>query len=220
LVGEIYEDLAKYCNFSGILFHDDALLTDYEDVSPEALRTIGEKWGLPTAQASLRGSPQMRMKWAKRKTDLLVEWTHYLADKVRYYRPDIKTARNYYALPILEPQSEEWYAQSLPTALATYDYVAVEAMPFMEKAKNPDAWIEELVDKIAKYPDGLKKTVFELQTVDWNTRQKIPMDVFLQQYKIISTKGGIHLGYYPDNPFEDYPRLEIMESAFSLPKFP
>ncbi len=219
-VGEIYEDLAKYCNFSGILFHDDAILTDYEDVTAQALGVVGKQWKLPTTQNQLRENPEIRMKWAKQKTQLLVEWTDFLAGKVRYFHPDLKTARNYYALPILQPDSEEWYAQSLPSGLAAYDYVAIEAMPYMENAKNPDAWLEELVRRVALHPDGLRKSVFELQTIDWKTRQKIPMETFLRQLQLIRDRGGIHLGYYPDNVFEDYPHLADMERAFALPRFP
>jgi len=220
VVGEIYEDLAKHCHFAGLLFHDDAILSDYEDVGPLALKVVARQWKLPTVEKQLREPATMRMAWAKHKTHALIEWTDSLAEKVRYYHPDIKTARNYYALPILQPDSEEWYAQSLPTGLAAYDYVAVEAMPFMEKAENPDAWLAELVKKIAAHPDGLRKTVFELQTLDWNTQQKIPMETFLNQLRLVQKLGAIHLGYYPDNVFEDHPRQEDMESAFALPRFP
>ena len=219
-VGEIYEDLAKHSHFSGILFHDDALLSDYEDVTPLALKVVGSEWKLPTTEKLLREIPKTRMKWAKHKTQALIQWTDYLAAKVRYYHPDIKTARNYYALPVLQPDSEEWYAQSLPTGLEAYDYVAIEAMPFMEQAENPDTWLEDLVKKVAAQPNGLSKTVFELQTVDWNTQKKIPMATFLKQLKLIQGMGAIHLGYYPDNVFEDHPKLEEMESAFALPRFP
>ncbi|MFM8332327.1 MAG: poly-beta-1,6-N-acetyl-D-glucosamine N-deacetylase PgaB [Candidatus Methylumidiphilus sp.] len=220
VVGEIYQDLAKHCHFSGLLFHDDAILSDYEDVGAQALKVVAERWHLPTAERQLRVPADMRMRWAKHKTQALIDWTDYLTAQVREYRPDIKTARNYYALPLLQPDSEEWYAQSLPTGLQHYDYVAVEAMPLMEKAENPDRWLEELVKKVAAQPQGLAKTVFELQTVDWNTQTKIPMDVFLRQLRLVQQLGGIHLGYYPDNVYDDHPRLEDMEHAFALPSFP
>ena len=220
LVGEIYEDLATHCQFAGILFHDDALLTDYEDVTPQALRAVDKQWKLPVTQKELRENPTMLMKWAKHKTQLLIEWTDYLASKVRYYHPDIKTARNYYALPIMQPESEAWFAQSLESGLAAYDYVAIEAMPFMEKADNPNRWLEELVTQVARHPNGLKKTVFELQTVDWNTHEKVPMEIFAKQLQLIQSLGAINIGYYPDNVFENHPRQEDMEKAFALPEFP
>ncbi len=35
---EIYEDLARYASFNGILFHDDAVLTDVDDAGQETTR--------------------------------------------------------------------------------------------------------------------------------------------------------------------------------------
>ncbi len=40
-ITDIYEDLARHASFSGILFHDDAVLTDFEDVSPKAVAAGG-----------------------------------------------------------------------------------------------------------------------------------------------------------------------------------
>jgi biofilm PGA synthesis lipoprotein PgaB len=219
IIGDIFEDLAKYSNFSGILFHDDAILSDFEDVTPEGIAWAKAR-DLPDNAESLRATSEMRMTWAKNKTAALVDWTRELAGKVRYYRPDIKTARNYYALPLLQPNSEEWFAQSFDSALAGYDYVAVEAMPFMEKAEVPEQWLRDLVKTVSARPDGLRKTVFEFQTVDWNTREKIPMATFLAQLKMVQNLGGINLGYYPDNVFIDHPRQEDMEEYFALPRFP
>jgi biofilm PGA synthesis lipoprotein PgaB len=136
---------------------------------------------------------------------------------VRIYRPGIKTARNFYALPLLKPYSEEWYAQSFTTFLAHYDYVAIEAMPFMEDAKNPRQWLTQLVKAASKYPQGLKQTVFELQSTNWKTGQKIPMPVFIEQLELLKKLGVNHIGYYPDNVFEDQPRLTDLQQHFSLP---
>lgn len=214
-VMEIYEDLAKHCNFDGVLFHDDGILNDFEDVAPAALKMAQEAWGLPPQPESLRATPVTRMAWAQHKTELINQFTDELSSRVRLYRPGIKTARNIYALPILKPFSEEWYAQSFKSFLAHYDYVAVEAMPFMEEAKQPEQWLLDLTKAVAKEPDGLKKTVFELQTVDWKTNQKIPMPTFIAQMRLLEKQGVKHLGYYPDNVFEDQPKLADLQKYFS-----
>ena len=219
-VAEIYEDLAKYCNFDGILFHDDGILSDYEDVSPLALSFAKEVWGLPDQFEKLHATSGMRMVWARHKTGLINQFTDELADRVRIYRTDMKTARNFYALPLLKPYSEEWYAQSFSTFLAHYDYVAIEAMPFMEEAKNPLQWLTQLVKTAAKQPDGLKKTLFELQSVNWKTDEKIPMPVFIEQLELLKKLGVRHIGYYPDNVFQDQPRLTDLQQHFSLPVLP
>ncbi len=219
-VAEIYEDLAKYCNFDGILFHDDGILSDYEDASPQALAYTKEVWGLPDQFEQLHASSAMRMAWAQHKTELINQFTDELASRVRIYRPGIKTARNFYALPLLKPYSEEWYAQSFSSFLAHYDYVAIEAMPFMEEAEDPKQWLSQLVKAAAKQPEGLKKTVFELQSTNWKSQQKIPMPVFIEQLELLKKLGVNHIGYYPDNVFEDQPRLTDLQQHFSLPVSP
>ena len=219
-IAEIYEDLAKHCNFDGLLFHDDGILSDYEDVSPLALSFTKEVWGLPDQFEQLHSTSKLRMAWAQHKTELINQFTDELASRVRIYRPGIKTARNFYALPLLKPYSEEWYAQSFSSFLAHYDYVALEAMPFMEEAKNPKQWLTQLVKAAASQPEGLKKTVFELQAVNWKTQQKIPMPIFIEQLELLKTLGVTNIGYYPDNVFQDQPRLTDLQQHFSLPVLP
>lgn len=215
-VGDIYEDLAKYCDFNGLLFHDDGILSDFEDVSSLALDYTQKVWGLPSEFEKLHATSDMRLRWAQYKTELLGQFTDYLTERVRYYRPYIKTARNFYALPLLQPFSEEWYAQSFPAFMTHYDYVAVEAMPFMEEAKEPNQWLTELVKKTAAYPQGLNKMVFELQAVDWKTKKDIPMQTFGEQFKLLRKLGAKHMGYYPDNVFHDHPKLELMKDFFPV----
>ncbi|MDO9103798.1 MAG: poly-beta-1,6-N-acetyl-D-glucosamine N-deacetylase PgaB [Methylovulum sp.] len=219
-VAEIYEDLAKYCNFDGVLFHDDGILSDYEDVSPVALAFTHQAWGLPGQFEQLHATGAMRLAWAQHKTELISQFTDELANRVRTYRPGIKTARNMYALPLLKPYSEEWYAQSFETFLAHYDYVAIEAMPFMEEAEHPLEWLAELVSKAAAYPGGLDKTLFELQAVNWKIQQKIPVAVFIGQLEWLKQHHAKHIGYYPDNVFQDQPPLKALQHSFSLPNLP
>ncbi len=217
-IGEIYEDLAKHCDFNGILFHDDGILSDFEDVSPLAMELSHNVWGLPAEFDKIHASSELRLRWAQQKSELIGQFTDYLADKIRFYRPYIKTARNFYSLPLLKPYSEEWYAQSFPVFLRHYDYVAVEAMPFMEKAEDPKKWLAELVQKTAEYPKGLEKMVFELQAVDWGKQQDIPMPVFTEQFKLLKKLGAKHIGYYPDNVHNDQPKLEELKKFFPVVK--
>ena len=217
-IGEIYEDLAKHCDVNGILFHDDGILSDFEDVSQLAMDYTHNVWGLPAEFEQIHATSVLRLRWAQEKTELIGQFTDYLADKVRYYRPNIKTARNLYALPLLMPYSEEWYAQSFPAFLKHYDYVAVEAMPFMEKAEDPKKWLLELVQKTAAYPQGLEKMVFELQVVDWEKQQDIPMPIFTEQFQLLKKHGARHIGYYPDNVYHNQPKLEELKNFFPVSK--
>jgi poly-beta-1,6-N-acetyl-D-glucosamine N-deacetylase len=215
-IGDIYEDLAKHCDFNGLLFHDDGILSDFEDVSAPAMDVAHNVWGLPAEFEKIHASSELRLQWAQHKTEYISQFTDYLTDRVRFYRPYIKTARNFYALPLLKPYSEEWYAQSLPTFLKHYDYVAIEAMPFMEGAEDANKWLAELVKKTAEQPNGLNKMVFELQAVDWKKQQDIPMTVFTEQFQLLKKLGAQHIGYYPDNLHHDQPKLEELKKFFPV----
>lgn len=52
-IGDLYEDLARHAIFDGILFHDDAVLSDFEDASPGALAAYRAA-GLPADIGQLR----------------------------------------------------------------------------------------------------------------------------------------------------------------------
>jgi poly-beta-1,6-N-acetyl-D-glucosamine N-deacetylase len=86
----------------------------------------------------------------------------------------------------------------------------------MEKAEKPDLWLKELAQKVAAEPQGLAKMVFELQTMDWNTQKPIAMETFKNQISILRKAGARHLGYYPDNVFNDQPALNTLNQVFAV----
>src|SRR5690606_16474571 len=53
---EVYEDLSRHALFSGILFHADAMLSDFEDAGPQALAAY-RAVGLPGSIQALRAVP-------------------------------------------------------------------------------------------------------------------------------------------------------------------
>ncbi len=221
-VGDLYEDLAIHCIIDGVLFHDDGIMSDYEDASPAALAYGHAKWGLSTNVDVLRATPAGRLEWAHHKNEFMADYTDELAARVRLWRPNIRTARNLYSRPVIQPDAEEWYAESLPVFLAHYDYVGIEAMPAMENVADADAdaWLRNLVAVVKATPGGLDKVVFEQQSTDWRTKEPLPMPVFLNQLKVLRDAGAVHLGYYPDNEYRDQPRLEDLKRDFAVPVEP
>ncbi len=220
LIAGIYEDLAKHAIFDGILFHDDATLSDYEDASPWALDYYSREWGLPKSISEIRRNPAYLIKWTRLKIGFLTEFSLELADVVREFLPRLKTARNLYAEVALNPDSEKWFAQSLPDFLFNYDYTAVMAMPFMENAEKPLQWQNNLVQQVAKQPHALQKTVFELQSFDWRTSKKVDSHVLAQQMKLLQLQGVLNFGYYPDDFLNDSPSFDVIKPFFSLQAFP
>ena len=220
IVQEIYEDLATHAHFQGLLFHDDAYLSDYEDASETARRIYQQQWHLPASLSAIRSDPKLFSQWTKRKTATLIYWTQTLADRVRYYRPTVKTARNLYAEVVMNPAAQNWFSQSLQSFLSSYDYTALMAMPFMEKARRPEQWLKKLVSRVSAIPGALPRTVFELQSVDWRVQEPIGSTRLRKQMRLLQSLGVRNFGYYPDDSSQDYPLIGKIRPIISLSDYP
>ena len=147
-VKEIYEDLSRAATFDGVLFHDDATLSDYEDASSFALAAYKD-WGLPPSVEKIRASDDMIGRWTIMKINAIDTFAKELADTVRAESPALKTARNLYARVVLDPKAEVWYSQAFENSLANYDFTAIMAMPYMEKAADSKAADSKAADSKA-----------------------------------------------------------------------
>lgn len=194
-VAEIYEDLAVNSYFEGLLFHDDAYLRDDEPAGAS-----------PSTPAQ--------------RTDTLIAATLTLRDAAQRWRPKLVTVRNLYARPVLEPSSEAWFAQRLGAFLDRYDYVALMAMPWIEESRRPEAWLDDLVATVAQHPNGLQRTIFELQTVDWRSKKPIPPARLNAIVRRLQAQGARHLAWYPDDFIADRPPLGAAREAMSARSFP
>jgi len=195
IVNGIYEDLAANSYIAGLLFHDDAYLRDTE------LADLGNGQAEPRTQA-------------------LIDFTLELKASAEKWRPKLKTVRNLYARPVLEPASQAWFAQRLDLFNHAYDYTALMAMPWMEGSGKPEAWLDALVGAVRAHDPQLTQTLFELQTVDWNTRQPIPGERINAIIRRLQAQGVRHLGWYPDDFIGDHPRLPDARAGMSARSFP
>lgn len=209
----LYQDLAKSSTFNGILFHDDTTLSDYEDASPDALKAYA-KAGLPTDLEEMRNNDAEMEKWTKFKTNYIDNFALQLAGEVRQYQPFLVTARNLYAQVALNPYAENWYAQSLEQSLKRYDFTAIMAMPYMEQAPDKDKFYQDIVNRVKSYPNGLHKTVFELQAENWRTSEPVPSEELGDTIQSLYKQGALHIAYYPDDPIKQHPDVDIMRKAF------
>ena len=124
---------------------------------------------------------------------------------VRAQHPALRTARNLYAQVALNPRAEVWYAQSLDNSVARYDFTAIMAMPYMERAADHGAFFHDLV-RAAQDRGAMRKVVFELQAVDWrDDGRPIPSEELAATIRNLYRMGASHVGYYPDALFLDHP---------------
>jgi biofilm PGA synthesis lipoprotein PgaB len=226
---EIYEDLARSSSFEGLLFHDDAVLSDFEDVSPAAIAAYVAA-GFPPSIAAIRRHGDVFRRWTDFKTDALIELTQEIAERARQFRTPLRVARNIYARPLLEPESVDWFAQDYDRFLKAYDRVVVMAMPLMEGvgASGSDGFLRRLVGVAAARPGGLRRTVFELQSVDWHDQgagpagpaSAIPAETLAREMRLLEASGARSFGYYPDDFPRGEPELPVIRAAFSLATHP
>lgn len=213
VVRDIYADLARSAAFDGLLFHDDVTLSDYEDASPFALAQY-RAWGLPTDLAAIRADDRLLGRWTTLKTEALEQLTLQLAEVVRADQPALQTARNLYAQVVRNPHAEAWYGQSLNDALRDYDFTAVMAMPYMEKAADPNAFLADLVQQVRQQPHGLEHVLFELQSTDWAQHRDLDSERLAAQLKLLYRLGARHTGYYPDNLQRGTPDPDVLRPVF------
>lgn len=205
IIKSIYNDLSFYAKFNGILFHDDAFLTDFE--------------GAEGNHAEGMVSPQ-----AKQKTQDLIQLTHQLTDALKPYflrgSYSLKTARNLYASVITNPNAEEWLAQNLKTLTDNYDTTAIMAMPYMENEQpisqeEAYQWFSSLIENV-KAQAPLDKVLFEFQAVNWRTQKPIPESELIDWMKLLQKNHIYSYGYYPDNFLTNQPDLNKMKPYFSV----
>jgi len=216
VIREIFQDLARYNPFEGIIFHDDITLNDFEDDGPDA-RSAHRGWGLPGPVSAIREHDDLIGRWTILKINFLDEFAHEVAEIVRTEKPTLLTARNLYAQVALDPRAETWYAQALENSLRNYDFTAIMAMPYMEGATDPMQFQRDLAVAVKRFPEGLRKVVFELQSVDWRHDQRaVPTDELVRSIELLYGLGALHVGYYPDMMFDSHPDPVAMRRVFSL----
>ena len=205
IIKSIYNDLSFYAKFNGILFHDDAFLTDFE--------------GAEGDHAEGMVSPQ-----AKQKTQDLIQLTNQLTDALKPYflrgSYSLKTARNLYASVITNPNAEEWLAQNLKTLTDNYDTTAIMAMPYMENEQpisqqEAYQWFASLIENV-KAQAPLDKVLFEFQAVNWRTQKPIPESELIDWMTLLQKNHIYSYGYYPDNFLTNQPDMSKMKPYFSV----
>lgn len=226
LLGDLYEDLGRSSYFHGVIFHDDATLNDFEDASPSALAAY-EKAGFGRDIGAIRADATKMQAWTRFKSRALTDLTLELAQRVKkQHGPQIVTVRNMYALPALKPESEEWFAQNLDDFLQAYDWTAVMAMPLMEGVASSQAidWLGELVQAVARHPEGLRRTIFEVQAVDWEAKGSAPREIKSEQIaqwlNALSAQGARHVGYYPDDFVRNHPEMNVIRPEITTNWYP
>jgi poly-beta-1,6-N-acetyl-D-glucosamine N-deacetylase len=85
----------------------------------------------------------------------------------------------------------------------------------MENESDPSLFYKNLIEMVKSKPDGLKKTIFELQATDWRNNSLIPSQEMADTIRSLYDLGAIHVGYYPDNIHQKHPDPAILRPVFN-----
>lgn len=216
-IRDIYDDLARYSSFNGLVFGADATLNAYEDTSAAALAVYGS-WGLPRDIAQIHASDDLMRRWASRKTTYLNAFTNQLAERVRAYQGggNVLTVRILPAEAVFDTNAERNFSQSLASSVANYDFVALAASPATAGERPGDGWLDKLAETVKKHQGAPAKTVFELSSVNRQTQQPVEASVLRAQMKRLNAAGVVHLGYGPDDFLANRPDTTVLRDVMSV----
>jgi biofilm PGA synthesis lipoprotein PgaB len=216
----IFRDLAAYVDFDGVLFQDDAYLTDEEDFHPAAAATFKKIFGRELSASSI-SDDSLKIKWRSLKTETINRFIEKLAKTIRTYRPSAKIARNIYSEAVNNPKSQDWFSQNLESYLRSYDYTVVMDYSHMEKIGSrarAKKWMKNLFDRVKKY-NGTDKVIFKVQAFDWEKDRWIDEATIKEELTHFLALGARHIAYYPDGVVEDKPRRDAIASIISGQEF-
>jgi biofilm PGA synthesis lipoprotein PgaB len=216
----IFRDLSAYVDFDGVLFQDDAYLTDEEDFHPGAAAAFQKAFGMELTPSSI-GTGDMKRKWMEFKTEALDRYISELVETIHAYRPTAKTARNIYSEPVTRPASQEWFSQNLESYLKRYDYTVIMAYSSMEKIggrARTREWMRDMVDRV-KELKGSDKVIFKLQAFDWRKNRWIRETTLKEEMAYLLSLGARHIAYYPDGAIEDKPEGKAIGDIISGREF-
>lgn len=154
------------------------------------------------------------------RTRALIDFTDEITKRVQRWLPQVRTARNMFALPVFEPKAEAWTAQNLATFNEAYDFTAIMAMPQLDKQSDKIGWYRNLARKVAATPGAFESTVFEFASHDWRTNKPIPAAEMGQRMRTVQSEGAWHIGYYPDDFLHNRPDLETIRPFISASDYP
>ncbi|MFD1561866.1 poly-beta-1,6-N-acetyl-D-glucosamine N-deacetylase PgaB [Paraburkholderia silviterrae] len=215
-VRDLYEDLGKYSAFNGVLFGEDATLSDFEDDGRHARQTYAS-WGLPGNVEQIRANPEMMKRWGAQKTRYLLDFTKELRQIVldSQNSDEVLTVRTIFPDVLLDPGNEARYAQNYPTFVSAYDFVGLLAMPSRQGITSVDSWLDKLGRVVQAVPDGPRRTVFLLEATDSQTGDSVPTTRLTDQMRHLREEGMVSYGYYPDNFAHDLPNAVALTDVMS-----
>jgi biofilm PGA synthesis lipoprotein PgaB len=220
-IKDIYSDLAIYTHIEGIHFHDDGRMNELEDANPAASLVYREVFGPDFSIDIAQEDPVLLWQWSEFKAAALIDFSLELQAAAEKFRPMLRTSRNLFASSLLDERGTVYLAQNFDEFLSSYDYVTVMAMPMLEGAPSAGVFYKELIAAVNERPDAFKRTVFQLQTVDWRDgHEPVSSAELSAQMRRLQSQGVRNIAYYPDDFLKNHPSSDELMQGMSLSDHP
>ncbi|MCS4532846.1 poly-beta-1,6-N-acetyl-D-glucosamine N-deacetylase PgaB [Neisseria montereyensis] len=204
-VVDLYEDLAFNSRFNGLVFGEDSLIAG--DGGNIAMKR-------PVSDVVLEGQQRSN----------LINYSNLLKQAVLKYSfngpQELKTVRNLY-VEGNDIEVKQRLTAYLPLFTQNYNYTAIIAMPYESggvktNRQAAEKWMSGLVADVKDSGVPLDKTVFELQSVDVDTRQPIDSREMVSWMQLLRKEGVKNLAYSPDDYLGNQPLMENVRPIFSV----
>ena len=222
LVATLYEDLAKAMpSVAGVIIGDDATMASNEDAS---VLLPGARW--PNSEATADSHPRLHFPMnARDRTLALIDFGKVVTNAMHRYTnvsESFSVGRNLYARALTHPDNtEQRFAMAMQPFLNAYDWVALEAMPYLDDTPLPaNQWLQNLIALAAAYPNGLERSVFFLQARNWKQRSWISDQQLNQWISLCKNNHALNIGICPDDFIGKHPSIDAIYPNFSLHRFP
>jgi poly-beta-1,6-N-acetyl-D-glucosamine N-deacetylase len=138
------------------------------------------------------------------KAKTMTDFTITLAQALKKYHPNLLTARYLPISSVVSDTTIKGLSSSYQEYLNTYDYTVLAAT-----SDTSDT-------NILKNSNGLRRTIFEISTIDLKTSKKIDEKTLSEQFTLLRIQGARNLAYYPYSFSNNHPTVDGIKESFSL----
>lgn len=185
---------------------DDKIKDIYDDVGKNAPRVAGIIFDDSAPKLYEDAAEQVSINY----------FSHELAAIFKVHQPHALTVRKIRATLITKASADQKLSSVYTKLIQQYDFVMLSVEPESHKTKEADYYPDKLIDFVAQSPQGLRSTIFELQSIPPKLHKLLPTIELANGLRQLQLKGARNFGYFPDDALNDYPSIDVIRPLMSL----
>jgi biofilm PGA synthesis lipoprotein PgaB len=145
--------------------------------------------------------------------------SHLNKDQVtafKIHQPHALTVRKINSVLLDKKSKRRGVQDDFAKLIKQYDFVILSIPPDNNEAANDQPSLEGLMDYVAEFPEGIKRTIFELQSNNNALYKPVPAKALSDGLSKLQLNGARNFGYFPDNALINRPSLNEIRPIISL----